>query len=309
MQNVVITGPTGSIGMALIQELLSHDMEVLALVHPGSKRIGSLPKDPNLQILALDLNDLERLPSMVEKKYDVFYHLGWGGTTGSARNDLDIQMKNIEASITAARAAASIGCKRFVGAGSQAEYGRYEGVLTAETPAFPENGYGMAKLATGQMTRLECEKLGLDHIWTRILSIYGPYDGLQSMVNMTIGKLLNGECPELTAGEQIWDYLYSKDAGLAMFLLGQKGKPGKTYCLGSGQPRPLRDYITEIRDLTAPEAELGFGRIPYGPRQVMHLTCDIRPLQEDCGFRPRYSFHQGIQETLDWYRSLDTKSR
>lgn len=70
----------------------------------------------------------------------------------------------------------------FVGAGSQAEYGRVNHALTPDTPCFPENGYGMAKLCAGQMSRVECEKLGLVHIWPRILSVYGPYDGKNAMI-------------------------------------------------------------------------------------------------------------------------------
>ena len=73
-------------------------------------------------------------------------------------------------------------CQVFIGAGSQAEYGRVEGVLTAQTPCFPENGYGMAKLCAGQMSRVECQTLGMAHIWTRILSVYGPHDGPATMI-------------------------------------------------------------------------------------------------------------------------------
>lgn len=61
----------------------------------------------------------------------------------------------------------------------------------------------------------------------------------------------------------MWDYLYSADAGYAMYLLGEKGVPGKTYCIGGGTARPLREYIEAIRDAAAPGAEIGFGEIPY----------------------------------------------
>ena len=112
--------------------------------------------------------------------------------------------------------------------------------LNASTPAFPENGYGIAKLCTGQMTKVLCEQKGIRHIWTRILSIYGPFDGAKTMVMSTIVSLLKGGRPQCTAGEQMWDYLYSADAGYAMYLLGEKGVSGKTYCIGGGTARPLR---------------------------------------------------------------------
>ena len=80
----------------------------------------------------------------------------------------------------------ALGCKVFLGAGSQAEYGRVSGILRPDTPAFPENGYGMAKLCAGQMSRVECQTLGMDHVWARILSVYGPHDGPATMISGTV---------------------------------------------------------------------------------------------------------------------------
>ena len=207
---------------------------------------------------------------------------------------------NVKYALDAVNVAAVMGCSAFIGAGSQAEYGRVEGKLNSQVPAFPENGYGMAKLCAGQMTRIQCEKLGIRHIWTRILSVYGPYDGSATMVMSTIGKLLRGEKPSCTKGEQMWDYLYSKDAGKAFYLLGEKGINGKVYCIGGGEARPLKDYIEDIRDAVNPQAEIGFGEVAYGPRQVMYLCADIQDLVKDTGFAPDYKFSEGIAETVEW---------
>ena len=190
-----------------------------------------------------------------------------------------------------------------MGSGSQAEYGRVEGDLSAATPAFPENGYGIAKLCAGQMSRIECEKLGIRHVWTRILSVYGPCDSDKTMVTTTIRKLFAGEKPALTAGEQQWDYLYSADAARAMIAIGEKGHNGKVYCIGGGKAHPLKEYIMEIRDQIAPDAELGFGEIPYGAKQVMYLCADISELTQDTGFQPQTDFKSGIAETIQWMRS------
>lgn len=299
MKRAVITGPTGAVGTALIQELIKQNVEVAAVVRPGSKRVGNIPKSPLVRIIECDLADLKSLPDKLDKA-DVFYHFGWDGTFGNSRNNMYGQNLNIKYSLDAVEAAALLGCEAFVGAGSQAEYGRFEGKLKSDTPAFPENGYGIAKLCAGQMTRILCEQKGIRHIWTRILSIYGPFDGAATMVMSTIVKLLKGEHAACTRGEQMWDYLYSEDAGYAMYLLGEKGVAGKTYCIGSGQARPLREYIEEIRNAAAPKAEIGFGEIPYGEKQVMYLCADIEELTKDTGFVPRYTFAEGIAKTVNW---------
>ena len=159
------------------------------------------------------------------------------------------------------------------------------------------------KLCAGQMTRIACKQKGMRHIWTRILSIYGPYDGENTMVMSTIYKLLNSEKPSCTKGEQMWDFLYSKDAALAMRLLGEKGTDGRTYCIGSGKARPLKEYIDIIGQNANKNVTIGYGDIPYGPLQVMYLCADITALREDTGFEPRYSFEDGIKETIEWCRT------
>lgn len=306
MKGAIITGPTGAVGRALIETLIENGIKVLAVTRKNTKRLSNIPSSPLVRTVGLDLSELKSLPETVSSlpgEYDAFYHLGWADTFGEdARNDVRSQLMNVGYSVDAIEAAAKIGAKIFIGAGSQAEYGRHEGALSSDTPAFPENGYGIAKLAAGQFTRLRARQLNIRHVWVRILSVYGPCDGKGTMIMSAIRALLDGERPSLTKGEQLWDYLYSKDAGRALFLLGEKGKDGRTYCLGSGTKRPLREYMEELRDAIDPALPLGVGERPYSKNQVMCLFADIKALTEDTGFVPSYSFSEGIKETIDWVR-------
>lgn len=300
MKRVVITGPTGSIGIALINKLVNEGVKVIAVCRPGSKRIERIPNNELVSVVECGLEEISKLSDMIKEKCDIFYHFAWDGTFGNSRNDMEMQNNNVKYALDAVRVAKELRCSKFIGAGSQAEYGRVEGTLTNTTPAFPENGYGIAKLCAGQMTRILCEQLGIEHIWTRILSIYGPYDGENTMIMSVIGKLLKGAKPSLTAGEQMWDYLYSKDVANAFYLIAQKGKSGSIYCLGGGKARPLREYVEILRDEIDKDLPLGIGDIPYGDKQVMHLCADIDNLVEDTGFKTQYSFEEGIKETIEW---------
>ena len=276
---------------------------MLVICRKASKRRQQIPDHPLVKVLELNMEEYETYqPPEGEMPYDVFYHFAWGGTTGDGRNDCEIQEKNIRYALDAAALAKRFGCSAFVGAGSQAEYGRVEGNLNSQTPAFPENGYGMAKLCAGQMTRLYCRQAGMRHVWTRILSIYGPGDGAGSMVMSAIHRLLAGETPAFTKGEQQWDYLYSGDAAKALLLLGEKGHDGGVYCLGSGKARPLADYIGMIRDAIDPRLSVALGAVPYAPGQVMYLCADIAKLKEDTGFAPEVSFEEGIKKTIMWVK-------
>ncbi len=307
-KNVIITGPTGAIGMALIDCLTSNGINVTAVVNPASKRIDRIKENDKVSIIKCDLKDIERLPELINEArreghnitdtYDVFYHFAWMNTFGQGRDDISSQMDNVKYAMLAMDAAKALGVKLFIGAGSQAEYGRCKDALRSDTPTFPETGYGIAKLAAGQFGKIRARQLGMEFIWTRILSIYGPFDGDKTLVQSMISKLKAGEVPETTKGEQIWDFLYSKDAANAFYLIAKNGKNEKTYVIGSGIGRPLREYIEDIRDVVCPEADINFGAIPYSEKQVMHLLADISELKEETGFIPQTDFKEGIKSLL-----------
>lgn len=303
IQTAVVTGPTGAIGIALCEKLLRENVTVYAVCRPGSSRIKDLPKAAALHVVECDAKELATLPQKMEGvSVDAFFHFAWAHTIGQGRNDMPAQIENIQSTIDAVRAAKALGCQVFLGAGSQAEYGRVEGLLKSDTPAFPENGYGMAKLCAGQMSRVEAKALDIDHVWVRILSVYGPHDGPMTMISGTIRRLLAGERPALTAGIQRWDYLYAGDAADAFYLAACHGRNGAVYPLGSGQAMPLKDYIIQMRDAIDPALPLGLGEVPYGPLQVMHLQADISALQADTGFAPKTPFAEGIRRTMDWVK-------
>lgn len=301
LKTAVVTGPTGAIGTALCRALLDRGLTVYAVCRPGSPRAAALPEDDRLRKVDCDAADYAALPGRVGRA-DAFFHLAWAHTIGAGRNDMPAQIDNIRYTIDAVRAAAALGCRVFVGAGSQAEYGRVEGLLRPDTPANPENGYGMAKLCAGLMSRTEAAALGVDHVWARVLSVYGPHDGPATMISGAIRALLAGRCPALTAGQQRWDYLFADDAADAFVRMAQRGRNGAVYPLGSGQARPLKDYIQALRDAIDPALPLGFGQVPYAPRQVMHLQADIAPLTRDTGFVPATGFEEGIRKTIEWVR-------
>lgn len=299
MSGVVITGPTGAIGMALIKQCIEEKRNVLAICHKGSKRIKQIPKSKYVKIIEANLDEycslyLEDKP---EGKYDVFIHLAWNGTFGTSRDDISLQVDNIKFTLDACDLAQRIGCNIFLGAGSQAEYGRVNEPLRPDTPTFPENGYGMAKLAAGQMSRVRCEQMGIRHIWTRILSVYGPYDGENTMIMSSLRKMLNNEETHFTAGEQIWNYLYSEDAAKIILKIVEKGPNDNIICLGDSEYGKLKTYIQQMYNLSGCTARLGLGDIEYCRKQVM--SCYIEEdLFEKFGLQ-RTSFEKGIKSIIN----------
>ncbi|MBQ5932558.1 MAG: NAD(P)-dependent oxidoreductase [Lachnospiraceae bacterium] len=322
MRRAIITGATGAIGMALAELLIKENIEVLVLTRSESKRNEQLRKladsfgNGMINIVECDFAKLSEMENDTGKEWDCFFHLAWAGASGPDRNDMYLQNGNVRMSLDAVALAKRFGCKKFVGAGSQAEYGRpYMRIgneaqsagssatfderyrLRPDTPPFPEMGYGYAKLCTGQMTRDHAHQLGLEHDWLRVLSVFGPFDG-DSILMQAVRGFKDGISPDFTWGEQIWDFVYSKDAALAFYDVAEKGIDGKTYVLGSGEERPLAEYLGIARDIICPGLKLNLGARPYGENQVMFLAADVSELKKDTGFECRYTFEDGIRDMI-----------
>lgn len=300
IHSAVVNGSLGTIGLALVECLLKKGVKVYAVAFPEDPRIERIPQ--GAAVIPCDMREIKTLREKIADPVDAFFHLAWAGTIGPGRDDMLLQTQNIRCAIEATQTAADIGCQVFVGVGSQAEHGRIEGKVTADAPCFPSNGYGMAKLCAGQMTRVMCRQLGIRHEWARVLSVYGANDGPLSVVSILLDKLCRGEKPALTAGEQMWDYLYADDAAEALYCMAESGRDGAVYPVGSGQARPLREYFSLLRDAVDPSLPLGLGELPYPPNQVMHLEADISELTKDTGFTPRTSFENGIKEVVRQYK-------
>lgn len=301
MKKVIITGSTGMIGISLIEYLLKNNIKVLAIIRPNSLRKNDIPLNKNVEILECNLNDLKHI-NIEESDYDVFYHFGWEGTFGDDRNNREKQQKNVEYTCDAVKLAKRIGCKKFIGAGSQAEFGLVNGIINEKTDVKPETEYGKAKYKAGLDSKKIADTLNINHIWTRIFSVYGPFDGKQTMIMTSIKEMINGNSPKYTKGEQIWDYLFSEDLAKMLFLLGSINVNNTTYCLASGNSRKLFEYIEIIKRIINPQINLKLGAIPYSEKQVMNLNVDINKFVKETGYIPETSFEDGIQKTIDWYK-------
>ena len=306
-EKIVITGPTGAIGMALIKKCMDEEREILVICHKGSARNKRIPHSRYIHVVEADLDDITAVYNPAsENKYDIFFHLAWRGTTGSDRNNKELQEANVVSALDAVLLAYKLGCHTFVGVGSQAEYGRVDGKLSTNIEKKPENEYGRAKSQAAAACAQLCREKNIKFNWVQVLSVFGPYDTEKSMISSTIKSLLEGKRAMLTKGEQKWDYLYSYDAAEALLLVAQKGVDGKTYVLGGGRAVKLREYITKLYEILEkggkPLGELGFGDVPYADNQVMHLEADLTELTKDTGFIPTVPFEDGIKQTIAWIK-------
>ena len=275
----LITGATGFLGVHIIEELLSKGFEVIAVVRPGSAKLAVLSGLP-IEIIELGLSEINRITQIVPS-VDYFLHLAWEGTTAAGRDDENTQKHSAEAAIEAARTAIALGAKAFVFAGSQAEYGLRQ-------------QYGRYKLLAGDSCTEALKGTPTRFIRLKIFSLYGIGDQNNSVISAGVRKLSANEDFDLTACEQLWDFLHVSDAAEAIYALLESG--GGEYDISYGEPKPLKEFILRMKEISGSKSLLNFGAIPYPAGGPVSLSPDITNLVRDTNWSPKITFEQGIKE-------------
>ena len=303
MENVIITGADGFVGSHTVHKFLEEGKRVLALdVMLEPKR---LKVQDNLQYIQCDISDVDEMLKKIERdKYDTFIHFAWGGSAGPGRTDYNLQMQNVQNTINCVRAAKEVGCTRFVGAGSIMEYEMEDSTHTQGNKPSPSYIYSLGKFVAHSMSKIVAAEIGIDLLWPMITNAYGVGEYSPRFVNSTLRKMINKEPLEFTAGTQTYDFVYVSDVAKAFFLVAEKGKPFCEYMIGSGKARPLKEFILEMVQSCSPDQTAHFGNIPYAGTILPIKTYSIKALEEDCGFKPDWSFAEGTKKTMEWLRTI-----
>jgi len=301
---ILVVGASGHLGSYVVEQLLKSDIDVITLVRPQSdpwRLTGVLDR---VTVLRGDLNDLANTAGDIAAVCaDTIIHLGWQGVTASERNNPEQITRNVSNTLALFELARVAGCRNWIGVGSQAEYGPYNGVLTEGLPLCPVTAYGTAKMAIELLTEKLCGISGMRWVWFRLLAIYGPKDDERHLIPSVTNALLRGEKPSLTLGEQQWDYLYVTDAARALVQMALYPEVCGIFNLASGEAYSVREIVERTRDLIDPALPLGFGEKPYPPDQPMHLQASVDRLRKATGWQPQVSLQDGLANTVEWYRA------
>ena len=298
---VAITGATSMIGVAIINECISKGDQVYAIVRKNSKRLHRLPQSDLVYIIECELENLDQIGSM-HLECDVFYHMAWIGTDKENRDNPVIQQKNIEYTLKAVELAHCMGCRKFIGAGSQAEYGPVQGVISQTTVPNPQIAYGMAKLSASLLSKKLCEKYHIIHIWGRIFSVYGVNDNENTMIDYALNCFEQGRKASFSAGDHMWNYLYETDAAKMFYLLGWKDVISDVYFIAHNQSYTLREYIQIMIDEYGKTVDCCFSK-PDLSGKIYGLDVDVRKTIRAIGFTPEIDFQTGMRKIIRYRRN------
>ena len=261
---------------------------------------------------------------------DAWIHFAWDGVGSAGRSDTNIQIENIQNAKKAYLYAKLLGARKFLFAGSQAEYG-----IGNHRVAMPVSQYGKAKLAFGRWATEQSllselyDDAPMQFIHMRIYSVYGSGDHETSLVNTVLRAALRHEAITLGPCEQRWNYLEVHDLARAIrILLSSEETRTGIYDIAGSDSRMLKKYVIAMNGIaarfaanaemtadggtthavtagTAPTgAELRFGTRANNAEGAANMSPEIRKLQR-LGFHQEISFEAGIGMLLKTMERID----
>lgn len=288
MTHVLVTGATGLIGRATVAALVAAGHRVTALSRSGALVNGAEP-------LACDLTVPGGVETAVSAGAEVLVHLAW--VAGAERWHGAANLDWVRHSLVLAQAFAEAGGRRFVGAGSCAEYDWTAGLLSETSPLRPATAYGAAKAATGLALCGASGALGLSVAWARIFFVFGPGEPRGRLFGDLIHGLAAGETVACTDGLQRRDFLHVDDLGRALAELALADVEGPVN-IAHGTPVAVRDLIGEVAAQLGAGDRVGLGQRPRPAGDPDLLAADVTRARAALAFRPQLGWPEAVARVL-----------
>jgi len=307
-KKVVVTGGSGFIGTHYLIELLERGAIVKTHTHEKPLQI----QDDRLEVLeGIDLTNLEDCFKLIEGADYVIHSGGKIAHPSTVPTDIQISMQNILVLGNVLEASYKSNVKRFLDLNSSTGYPDIRRPLTEDEfwegePYKAYFGYGWMRRYREKLMEHVSKFSGMEIALARGTAIYGPNDNFDPktchVVPALIKRVLDGEDPFVVWGtpDVVRDFLYVKDVVKASLLVLEKGESMRPYNVGSGIAITVGDIVNAILKATGKTPEVIYDETK--PTTIPFRMVSTERLTNELGFVPSYTFEEGIQETVNWYK-------
>ncbi len=309
MTTVLVTGGAGFIGSNFLRYMVNkypnYDFINLdALTYCGNlENLKDIEDKDNYSFVKGNVCDRELVNGIVEN-VDYIVHFAAESHVDRSIEDPGIFIKsNILGTQTLLDASRKTGIRKFLQVSTDEVYGSLgpEGYFTEQTPLQANSPYSASKAGADLMVRAYHNTFDLPVNITRCSNNYGPYQFPEKLIPLMISNAIeNKELPVYGDGKNIRDWLHVYDHCTGIDLVLHKGKAGEVYNIGGHNERANIDIVKLIlNELDKPESLIKFvsDRLGHDRRYAI----DSSKIRRDLGWRPKYTFEEGIIETIHWY--------
>ena len=305
---VLVTGGAGFIGKNFIRMLTAVRQSWKVTNLDGLTYAGNLtglPEDGDTYCFVhADIRNTARIAEVMQNQDAVVHFAAESHVDRSIRNSADFVSSNVLGTHVLLDAARTLKVPVFVQISTDEVYGSLalnEPAFQENTPLAPRSPYAASKAAADLLVQSYHATYGMDVRITRCSNNYGPYQFPEKLLPLAIVNARRGvPIPIYGDGRQRRDWIHVEDHCRAILAVLERGKPGEVYNVGSEQETENLEAVRSIvRILGTSEDLISFvaDRLGHDRRYAM----DARKITAELGWEPRYSFQEGLTETVAWY--------
>jgi UDP-glucose 4-epimerase len=313
-QRVLVTGGAGTIGSALVDQLVAAGaadiVELDNLVRGRRENLADAQAaaGDRLTLVVGDITDRALVRDLTDGT-DLVFHLAALRITQCAENPRLALESLVDGTFNVIEAAVAAGVKKLVASSSASVYGLAESFPTSERhhPYNNDTFYGAAKAFNEGMLRSFHAMNGLDYVALRYFNVYGPRMDVHGVYTEVLirwmERIARGEPPLIFGdGKQTMDFVHVHDIARANLLAARAAVSDEVYNIGSGTETSLLELASAL--LAAMDADLA---PQFGPARavngVTRRLADISAAAGDLGWRPEIGLDEGLRGLVAWWKA------
>ena len=294
------------------------------VAEPRYNELVSSDKYPRFRFIRLNLQDVPAIDCLFkEGNFDFVVNLAaQAGVRYSIENPRSYVESNVAGFLNILEGCRNNAVKHLVYASSSSVYG-----LNAKVPfsehdsiAHPVSLYAATKKANELMAHTYSHLYGIPTTGLRFFTVYGPWGRPDMSPFLFIDAILNDREIKVFNNGDMWrDFTYIDDIVESISRIitvipqaderwnsqnpdpATSSAPYVVYNIGNSNPVNLKDYIAVIEDAAGKKAKKKM--MDMQPGDVYRTYADSSALQQATGFKPSTPLTNGIQKTVDWFRT------
>ncbi|MFA7466953.1 MAG: dTDP-glucose 4,6-dehydratase [Desulfotomaculaceae bacterium] len=307
---LLVTGGAGFIGTNFIRHMITKHpnwkvINVDKLTYAGNlENLAGLKGCSNYRFVKGDIADNSVMEALFRKGIDVVVNFAAESHVDRSIQDAGPFINtNIAGTFVLLQLARQYGIQKHIQVSTDEVYGSLQGKnkFTEDSSLGPNNPYSASKASADLLCRSYYKTYNLPVIITRCSNNYGPYQFPEKLIPLVITNTLENESiPVYGDGLNVRDWIYVADHCRALEAVIQGGQPGEVYNIGANNELSNLELVKQILELlNKPEELIKF--VSDRPGHDRRYAIGWTKIKDSLGWRPAYSFRDGLEQTIKWY--------
>ena len=312
MKKVLITGASGFIGSHTVESALDRGYSVRVFLRYNSTGyVGNLrflgKKLKEIEIFWGDIRDYTSVLRAV-KGVDYVIHLAAQiSVPYSFQNPIDFAMNNVVGTTNILKASVECGISKFVYTSTSEIFGGSDEPLNEDSLRVPKSPYSASKVGADAMVKSFFYTYDLNTLILRPFNTFGPRQSIRALIPWIIYQGLRSEKVKLGNLEPKRDFTYVKDTVEGILLAIEKEtEGGDEINLGTGRSFSVMEVVEVVSKVLGKNLKVEVEEKLKRPKkaEVFNLIADNSKAKRVLGWEPKWSFEEGVRETVEYVRSL-----